>query len=411
MKQIFLSLLVLCTLVARAQKNYVPAIVISQQNDSLRGFVDYRNWRISPEQISFKQDLSAREQQFKASDISGFLILPENELYLSRQLQLDVTLQTIDQLLSSNERVYKNDTVFLLSIVKGVYNLYVFTDKHDQSHYVYDMAGQPARELRLIKSMASDNASAIVTSNLYQQELAFLFNDCPAVAQKARRVRYTENELRNLFVAYNQCKDPSEKIVAKAKEKSGIRWGLMLGVGNNSYHFSGEHFLASGAYKSSTSPLPGLFLNVPLSRNRQQYWFGLEAFYKKVDASGTFETWNIIRSYQEQVNLKFSYAQLNLVFRYVYPAGTLRPFANFGGGYAFMLSEGSNERYPIDRKQDAKVAIDGPRKYEVSIMGGAGLQYKRLQLEARYTTSNGFSPYVSLGTGIRSWQGIVRVAF
>ena len=410
MKQIFLYLLVLSTVVARAQKNYVPAIIISQQNDSLRGFVDYRNWRISPEQISFKQDLSAREQQFKAADIAGFLILPANELYLSRQLQLDITLQTIDQLLSSNEREYKNDTVFLLSIVKGAYNLYVFTDKHDQSHYVYDMAGQPAKELRLIKSMAADNSSAIATSNLYQQQLAFLFDDCPAVAQKARKVRYTENALGSLFIAYNQCKNPSEKIVAKAKEKLGITWGLMMGVSNNSYRFSGDHFLASADYKSSTSPLPGLFLNVPLSRNRHQYWFGLEAYYKQVDASGTFETWNIIRSYQEQANLKFSYAQLNLVFRYVYPAGTLRPFANFGGGYAFMLSESTNERYPVDRKQDAKVAIDGPRKYEVSIMGGVGLQYKRIQLEARYATSNGFSPYISLNTGIRSWQGIVRFA-
>lgn len=412
MKQIFFSLFVLSSsIVAHAQKNYVPAIIINQQNDSIRGFVDYRNWRITPEQISFKQTLSAEEQHLKAVDVAGFLIVPENELYISRQLQLDITAQTLDNLLETNERVYKNDTVFLLSIVRGTYNLYSFTDKNDQLHFVYDSTGQPARELRLTKSRASDGSDAIATINHYQQQLEYILRACPDVAKRARRTDYAENALRNLFVAYHQCHNPSEKIAVKAKEKAGVKWGLMAGAGFNSYHFSGDHSLSRGSYKGTTTPLIGLFIDIPVSRNRQQYWCSAEAHYKVVDASGGLSRENILGSTNEQANLKFSYVQLNLLFRYVYPKGRVKPFANIGWANAIMISESKNERYNVGHKEDARIAIDGPRKHESGLLGGVGAQYSRLQIEARYLWSNGFSPYVSLGTGVRSVQAIVRFAF
>jgi hypothetical protein len=411
MKQIFLYLLVLSTIVARAQKNYVPAVVITQQNDSLRGFIDYRNWRVSPEQISFKQDLQAGEQHFKAADIAGFLIPSENELYLSRQVELDVTVQTLDNLLASEERTIRNDTVFLMNIVKGAYNLYVFTDKNDQQHFVYDGAGQAPKELRLTKRRAADGSSAIASLNYYQQQLALLFAGCPAVAQKAEKVRYSENALRSLFTDYHQCRNPSEKLVVKAKEKTAIRWGLMAGVGFNSYSFSGDHYLADVGNKGSVTALPGLFIDIPVSRNRHQYWFSAEVFYKMEEATGTMENWNILESWKEQVNLKFSYAQLNIVFRYLYPKGTVKPFANIGWGNAFMISENKNERYRIDRKGEVNEAIDGPRKHQTTFLGGIGVQYKRIQLEARYAWNDGFSPYVTLNTRVHSMQGIVRFAF
>ncbi|HEY0609525.1 MAG TPA: hypothetical protein VGD35_07705, partial [Chitinophaga sp.] len=68
-------------------------------------------------------------------------------------------------------------------------------------------------------------------------------------------------------------------------------------------------------------------------------------------------------------------------------------------------------RYRTDQKQEAREAIDGPRKHEGSLLAGAGVQFKRLQFEARYSNSNGFSPYTALSTNINSWQGIVRFAF
>lgn len=411
MKQLFLYLLVLSTVVARAQKNYVPAIIIDQHQDSLRGFVDYRNWRISPDEISFKKDLSAEEQHFRPSDISGFLVVPANELYVSRFVKVDITRQTLDHLLDTDERDYKNDTLFLLSIVKGAYGLYVYTDKHDQPHYLYDAPGKPIEELRLIKRRIPDGSTAIMTLNHYQQQLAILFGDCESVSKRAGRVNYTENALRGLFVDYHQCRNPSEKIMVKEKEKMGVQWGPLVGIGANNYKFRGRHPMANADFKSSVTPLLGLFINIPLSRNRHQYWCGAELFYKVEEANGSLVTGNILEKWTEHVNMKFSYAQVNLLFRYIYPKGAVRPFANIGWGNGLLIGENKNLVYrTTSGGSDEKEAIDGPRKHETTILGGAGVQYGRLQFEARYAWSNGFSPYVTLGVGVHSWQGVVRFA-
>ncbi|TWI92287.1 outer membrane protein with beta-barrel domain [Chitinophaga japonensis] len=398
-------MLILCTLQAAAQKNYVPAIIITPESDSLRGLVDYRNWRKAPESIHFRKDLSAAEQTFTPLDIRGFLILPANELYVSRPVKLDITDESIDRLLATDEREHLEDTVFLLNIVQGVYNLYVYMDEHDRYHYVYDAEGQPVQELQVLRKKAPGSSSAILTLNHYQQQLYLLFGDCPSIAKRASRASYRENNLRELFAAYHRCRQPSTALTIKQTEKSSVRWGVLAGFSANTIRFTGDHPLARMPYTSSASVLPGLFLDIPCSRQRQQYWLGAELYYKTQDASG--ERIGARGQPVEQVDLKFTYLQLNVMFRYVYPKGRVRPFVNVGWGNAVVLSENENKRFR-EGYRDSE-AIDGPRKHEGSIFGGLGVQYGRFQVEARHARTNGFSPYNALGTGIRSWQGVVRV--
>ena len=52
-----LCLLVSCS-VAFSQALYLPAIVVNQQGDTLKGQIDYRNWRVNPKTINFKKDVA-----------------------------------------------------------------------------------------------------------------------------------------------------------------------------------------------------------------------------------------------------------------------------------------------------------------------------------------------------------------
>ncbi len=404
MRSAFLSLLILCATLAQAQKNYVPAILIGPQNDSLHGFIDYRNWRITPDEISFKS-LSGEERKCRPKDMQGFLIIPENELYVSRPVKLDITSHNLDHVLGTNKREYLEDTVFMLSIVQASYNLYLYTDKNDRAHFVYDSAGQPTQELLVTKKNV--NNTSVQTLNTYQQQLANLFIACEAVSKKAFRAQYAENDLRSLFVAYHECQHPSDKVVVKKKEKSGITWGVLAGASFNSYTFTGPHYLASGKYGPSQSPLLGLFLTVPLGRDRRQFAMGAEALYRTSDASGTMPDYSIMSDAPSDVNLKFTYVQLNVLFRYTYPKGTVRPFANVGVGNGLIIKENKNEL--LRQGLDPEVAIDGPRKHEESLFGGIGAQFKRFQVEGRYVVSNGFSPYNIMSVGVHSLQLMLRV--
>lgn len=82
---------ILMTYTAVAQRNYVPGVVITSQNDSLKGFIDFRNWYQSPTEIAFKESLTKEEQRFKPADINGFIVAEPEVTYVSRALRIDIT--------------------------------------------------------------------------------------------------------------------------------------------------------------------------------------------------------------------------------------------------------------------------------------------------------------------------------
>src|ERR1700761_1482730 len=58
-----------------AQSNYQPAYVINNSGDTLKGYINYRDWAKSPRTIKFKQDNKDPDAKtFSAADIKGFSI-------------------------------------------------------------------------------------------------------------------------------------------------------------------------------------------------------------------------------------------------------------------------------------------------------------------------------------------------
>jgi hypothetical protein len=94
--------------------------------------------------------------------------------------------------------------------------------------------------------------------------------------------------------------------------------------------------------------------------------------------------------------------------QYTYPKGVVRPFAHLGMGNALIIST-KNNNYDDDSLDDHRVAIDGPRKYEQSLVGGIGMKASRFQLEARYMTTTGWVPYAGSSMHVNSLQLIAGV--
>ena len=114
------------------------------------------------------------------------------------------------------------------------------------------------------------------------------------------------------------------------------------------------------------------------------------------------------------VKFHFSYIQLNSMLRYIFtPLAPFKPYVTAGVGNAFMIAENENNMhidFSFGNEKDVP-AIDGPRKYEVSFQGGAGVIWKSLQAEFRFAGSKkGFSPSYTT-TNPRSLQFIVTYRF
>ncbi len=37
-----------------SQKNYLPGYIINNEKDTIKGYINYRNWNINPKKISFR---------------------------------------------------------------------------------------------------------------------------------------------------------------------------------------------------------------------------------------------------------------------------------------------------------------------------------------------------------------------
>ena len=54
-----------------SQQNFVPGYIIQQGGDTLKGFIDYRNWAKNPAKIKFKKTEQAAVTEYKPFDILG----------------------------------------------------------------------------------------------------------------------------------------------------------------------------------------------------------------------------------------------------------------------------------------------------------------------------------------------------
>lgn len=403
----------LMTCVVVAQRNYVPGTIITLRNDSLKGFIDFRNWYQSPGEIVFKGSLSdANEQRFKPEDINGFRVAEPDVEYVSRKLRIDVTRQDIKSLNETVERTVQDTPVFLMKIVTGPYNLYEYIDPFSRVHYVYDASGIPATELEYIQQyIERSSGSGIFTDERYKEQLAVLFADNAELSEKAGKASYREASLKKLFLAYNNYKAPAsgtpQPVTVQKKKHLPVTYGIMAGMAFNSYPFSGAAFIGQGEYENTSSPIGGIWTDVPLGRNGRNVSFVAELLYKKLEANGDLHgVYN-----GAVVKFAFSYLQLNTLFRYTYPTKTaIRPYVNAGIGNGLMVKTSEN-RMLRSRDTQWQVAIDGPRKYEQTLVGGIGVKIYKVNVEARYTTGNGFSPYAGGKSAIHSFQILAAYGF
>lgn len=409
MKKILLCLVAMAmgVCIVHAQSNYMAGVVISRQNDSLRGLINVKNWLTNPGEIDFKANRESASHVYKATEINGFVIPQQNKVYLSKAFSADVTYYettTLQEKAMSMESL--DTTVFLEQLVGGSYPLYGYTDIHHRDHYLYEVPGKPVTDLVYIKTIvATDDGAGVYERKIYQQQLDTLFGDAPQLAKQNRFLAYYEKPLVKAFVAYNKFKNPSQAAeqVQKKKVRNPVWFGVIAGVGTNSFKWKGSNFMGNADYKSSVNPIAGVFIDIPFSGASRKFSLYSELLYKTVSTSGVLHG-PVYNNYEnDEISFGFGYAQINIMAQYTYPKGMVRPFIHAGMGNGMVVSTSKNDYYNVDEKNHT-TAIDGIRKHEESAIVGIGVKASRLQVEARYATSTGWIPFASNGMNVNTLQ-------
>jgi hypothetical protein len=110
-----------------AQGNYLPGVVVNLKGDTIRGFIDYREWENNPESILFKPGAASTAAKLTTDSISFFSVAVGHlSAYVAYTGNVSADITDIQHLSIGRDTSHVPAKVFLRVVQKGK-NLLIFT--------------------------------------------------------------------------------------------------------------------------------------------------------------------------------------------------------------------------------------------------------------------------------------------
>jgi hypothetical protein len=171
MKKYPLILLCFFPLFSLAQSNYKSGYVINLKGDTLRGYINFKEWSSNPKNIDFRSALNDKTSQLGLADINYFEI---NGYTSYRAYSVSISTNTVD----FNSPPVADDTssitgtAFLKVLEKGRYvTLYAYKDALKQRFYIKDNDAVVPTELQYGMYKDQNSENSIIDKNTYRAQL------------------------------------------------------------------------------------------------------------------------------------------------------------------------------------------------------------------------------------------------
>lgn len=222
--RLVLSILLILPAVVFAQSNYKPAYVLKLNGDTVKGYINYREWNTTPKTIEFKTTLTdSHITSYQASQISGFGI-SNIDKYLSYTGPISTDDNIFPDLPSQLDTTTKNDTLFLQISYQGKpLSFLSHRDKQKFRYFVQEENGLPV-ELKMHQYYMQ--ASQLSTLTPYTELLFHLANKYNPTAKNIQanveRTKFSETDLANVIKFINNDKSKASSGTFGTKFFAGI---------------------------------------------------------------------------------------------------------------------------------------------------------------------------------------------
>lgn len=412
-KYTFLFLFVLSINYSFSQKNFEEAYLLDNSGDTIRGYIDYRNWNNNPKTIRFKDNLEADSRKITPTEIQGFGV--SNEMYISAIVDIETSTEDFNKMGFNPALNLMKDTVFLQTMFRGEKSLYYYHDKDWKDNF-YILKDNKLELLQYKQYLKQDGVQKYKKEvNKYKGQLILYLNDSSLLSD-INRLKYRSTSFEKLFAKYyeNSLKPVDYR---KENDKTTVEFGVLAGVNITNFNFKSSGImneLANAEYESSIDFTAVLFLDVILPRNLKKWSINNELSYTSYKVSGKSSTSLGQNVLNYEMEFAYSYIKMNNMLRYKYSLGkNVILFANAGFSNGFVISGENKKIRTSELSGNVKVteAISDIRKYEQGWIGGFGSRYKKLSLEIRYETANGMSPITGFKTTVNRWFFLLGYRF
>lgn len=401
----FLLFVVLFSQNSFSQENYLSGYIIKDKRDTIFGYIDYRNWKKSPQEVIFKDKETNKPNSYRPTEISEFSV--QGEVYVSRIVNAENSSRETKRLKENSALTLRVDTAFLQTLFRGDKSLYYYIDPNGYENF-YIQQGLRTELLMYKKFLQDFEGKKIMRENKkYVGQLTIYLSDCSSIREELKHSSYTQRSLTKIFQKYYDC-SISKPDFQRDVEKTIIELGLTVGSSITSLNFKGDQYdyLQNASYTQSTNFSGGLFFDIVLPRNRRKWSINNELLFSSYNSSGHYEKIENEDRYRiTSTELGYSYIKLNNMVRFKYPISKFFVYFNLGisNGLAITEKNHSKIRYRLysDEKFKETKALEETRKYEQGLIFGTGLRYSKYSFEVRYEAGNGMSDYARLKSGVK----------
>lgn len=183
---------------------YKSGYIISNEEDTIRGYIQYLDWEINPDIINFKTKLNAPIQELSTDDIFSFSIDSTKEYFVVKSIGL-INVYKDDVFLESPSIQPKEfKRVFLQTIIKGPEaTLYRYVNEGLEAHYYIEtpILFQELTNYSYYESIKG-KTYAVKRENYKKQLQSICIN---AADFQSKLPAYTESELIRYLEKYNSC--------------------------------------------------------------------------------------------------------------------------------------------------------------------------------------------------------------
>jgi hypothetical protein len=331
MKQIFYLLTIILPSIALSQSNYRAAYAVKNNGDTLRGYMNYREWRETPKSIDFKREQGSKEIiELNPKDVK-YISFKGLDSYVSYTGPLSIDKNSYPNLLNRLDTSVTNDVVFLKVIIPGEkVALFINADEIKSRLFIKE-AGALPQELKY-HQYYNEAGDKVLFLNVFRKQLAYLINKYSQSPQNAKMYELLQGEY-NLGTVEKIVLGINGMASQSVKKQSVINYFAGVGANYTTTNFTGPGPFGFSTTSSTTLPTLNAGFDFFSNPNFQTSFFRAAMSFSAI--SPTFTS--------VDADYKFTQYSIGLIPQYIfniYNTDKLKYFIGAGVAlnYAFYTS-------------------------------------------------------------------------
>jgi hypothetical protein len=307
-----------------AQTDFRPGYIITNNNDTIKGLIDYRGDSRNSQICVYKENESTASKEYLPGQIKAYRFL-ESKYYVSKNILADGL---------------KKD-LFLEFLVNGIADLYYYRGPNDDIHYFIEKRDGQLFELKNTEVQIKKNdVEYLQEKKEYIGLLKYALADCPQLFGTIENSTLGTKSLVNITKKYHNYVCDGEKCIIYEKKYPSIKLRIapFLAMNSTSFDFiNSKDYLKDMKYQMKSYSIYGIRINTTIPRVNEKLTFQVSAEVgsNDFDGKGNYQTKNI----SNEIHLENKFLTGKGGFKYTYPTGKLRPTIMIGGNMVMILDK------------------------------------------------------------------------